>query len=981
MNNKMKKLFFAFVAVVVAVCVASCGPSGETKTFAINYFNGNEAIVNPDFPTQYTAGTPVALVPATNGDMWFRGWYDNAEFEGKPLSKIDVNKTGDLNLYAKFEENADKKDTSVPGLTLGAYKSYILHELDRYIELMAGQLTEDQTKAVKADKEAAVDVIKYCKDVTEVQAAYLAAQVEISSEVPFADGFKSYISLSQEEKTEILGILEAYGVDQGMTGVSLFENGGYQMFNPRVTLGTEEYIIGYGFGTLAEGNLTADLETESNAAWKRYYHTINAQDPGTVFYHNDKGSEVGDFYGYIGASFYTNFMNKTKDGYDWVPELAKENPIPVNSEDGGKTASVWRFEVRTGAKDGLKYNTNSTIPSRAAFDGREVALEDYLTPFKLMLTQSNGLYRGSELANTTSGAIKGAKSYYTLSTNGFDAEAWAKVGLKAYEEDGKAYFEVEYTRPYDEFYARYYISSSLYMPLPQEFVDLTTVVSGEGAVTFNLFGFNADKTETPVDNSLSLGAYTLERWDTGEQIVYKKNPYYVYADTKYQISGVHIRVLTAAQTDTEAGIKEFLAGKTDASGIPMTYLAEYRDDPRTKQFRGDSNFKLNMNSTDAETWEYLFGVNGTYSQTASVDKYWEVEPFLSNSFFTRGLSLSIDRLDFCSSRGSVPSVDYLAPNYLSDPANGIAYASTDAHKFAIKELIDDAPNGFNISKARTYFQIAIAELEAEGKVTPGTPENPHVINLEIAWQTPSNETTYHNQIKQYFEDAFNDPSVSGGRYKLECTFWVSAVWSDVYYAKMLVGQYDIGFGSISGNSLDPLGFMNVLSTDPITSGEFTLNWGTLTNDPVASTIVYDGMRWSYDALFYAANSMAIVKAGKNVKQLECKHIESVKNPDGTVTGTVEAYIGAPNESTVNITEVDLWSYDENDGAEVEFEFSRNGSVVTIVITVPAELAEKWHTNVGYDVYFDVTIDGYDTTSDYNALKSWNFWVDEPTPAE
>ena len=414
-----------------------------------------------------------------------------------------------------------------------------------------------------------------------------------------------------------------------------------------------DYIVGYGFGVLAEGAITADLEYETNEAWKRYYHICETSDPGTLNYYNDQGSQVGDLFSYQGASFYTNFMNETKDGYDWVPELAKEKPVAVNDEDGDGMATTWRWEIRTGAADGLKYTTGSEMESRQAFNNREVALEDYLTPFKMLLTQANNLYRGSELANNKSGAIKGAKEYYQGTTEGPNDELWANVGLKAYEEDGKNYFEVTFVEEQTQFYCMYYISSSLYMPLPQEFVDLVTVQ--------NIFGYNTDKTETPVDNALSLGAYYLERYDQDQQIVYKKNPNYVYADTKYAIEGIHDKIFPAAQEDTSAVLNEFLAGHFDASGIPQEYLNEYRNDPRTRTRTGTSNFKLNVNATNAETWEYLFGEEGVVTQTPK-DSYWELKPCMANHHFIQALSYSIDRLSFAVSRGRVPSVDYLASN-------------------------------------------------------------------------------------------------------------------------------------------------------------------------------------------------------------------------------------------------------------------------------------------------------------------------------
>ena len=132
------------------------------------------------------------------------------------------------------------------------------------------------------------------------------------------------------------------------------------MYNPRVTLGTENYIVGYGFGIMEEGAITADLDYESNADWKRYYHALSASDPGTLNVINDQGSETNDFYTYIRSNFYTTFMNDTKDGYDWVPELAMEKPVAVNDDDGDGACTKWRFQVRTGA-EGLKYSTTETL--------------------------------------------------------------------------------------------------------------------------------------------------------------------------------------------------------------------------------------------------------------------------------------------------------------------------------------------------------------------------------------------------------------------------------------------------------------------------------------------------------------------------------------------------------------------------------------------------------------------------------------------
>lgn len=864
------------------------------------------------------------------------------------------------------------------------YKAYISHDLDQLVIDMEDQLTADQKTAVEAAKTSGQETIANAGTVAEVRAAYDDAFNAILGCVPVANGLVSFADADYDERTNMLGILETYAVRNGITGMSMFEDGNLQMFNPRVTLGTENYIIGYGFGTLAEGSITADLDYESNPDWKRYYHSLNPADPGTLNYLNDRGSEVSDFYDYIAGSYFTTFMNETKDGYDWTPELAMEMPVAMNDDDGNGTATKWRFQVRTGA-EGLKYTTGSQIASRAAFNGRDVALEDYETPFKLLLTQSNQYFRGSEMANNTTGAIVGAKAFYDGTANGFNQALWDQVGIKTYEENGKSYFEYEFTQEMNSFYAMYYINGSLYMPVPQDFLDLVTVQ--------NYLGFNNNATETPVDNSLALGAFYLEAYNQDQEVVYKKNPNYVYADTKYNMEGVHIKIFPAMADDKLASINEFLAGHTDAAGIPQDMLDEYRNDPRTRSTMGTSVFKLNVNALDTETWEQLFGENGTVAQNPPAE-YWEVEPALGNSHFVTALSYSIDRLTFANARGSIPTVDYLSSNYLSNPEDGISYRNTDAHKKAVAPLLDETDGyGYSLELAREYFRVALSELESEGAYTPGTAENPTVIHLEFAWMYPQHEENYHNELKVFFETAFNDPSVCDGKYQLSCDFWVGNEWSDVYYNKMLVGQFDIGFGSISGNALNPLDYVSVLSSDQSISNSFTLNWGADTNDADVYPIVYQGQRYSYDAFYLAANSQAIVSNGRSESVVSFAYEPIVKNEDGTYTGALEMTAALPDLTVTTPTAIACCNYERYRNGDNEYDETyledftvedKGNGVIRITFTVPAELAADYATGsgtsenptgaTGFDFYYDYVLDGTASQGNYYSVED-NFVVE------
>ena len=870
---------------------------------------------------------------------------------------------------------------SYSAYTVDQFRQYALIDLTSVLASCGekDQYTAEVWNNIQTKYNAGKAAIEAAATKNDVTKAFEDAKAAIASVIPYANGIQSFVSLTNAQKTEILGLLEAYAVRNGITGISLFENGGYGLYSERIQMGTEIYIPGYGFGNLAEGAITAPMANEANDAWKNYYHTFDSSDPGTANYLNDKGSQVSGFYGYFAASYFTTFMNSTKDGYDWVPELAKTKPQAINPDEDG-LATKWKFPVKTGA-DGLKYSTLSTKTDRVTFNGRGVELEDYETAFKFLLTQANHLARGSEMAGATgSGVIKGVKEYYDASADGVNEEAWENVGIKTYTDDkGETWFEYEFTSPLDSFYSMYYITSSLYQPIPQDFIDAVgTTGEGPEAVT-NYCGYNKDKTYTPVDNSLALGAYILEVWNTDSEVVYKKNPNYVFADTKYKVEGVHIDILAAAQDDPNAGIKEFLAGNLDSAGIPQDYLDEYKNDPRAKKTTGDSNFKLNVNACDYDTWVELFGTEGSVYQTAESD-YWEVEPALANPHFVKALSLSINRNEFADKRGSIASVDYLSSNYMSDPENGISYANTQAHKNAVADLLEGTENGYNLQYARDYFKLALEELVEAGIYEEGTKENPTVINLEIAWMYPTHEEAYHNEIAQYFTDAFNHDSVHDGKFKLEVEFWVGNVWSDVYYNKLMLGQYDLGFGSITGNSLNPLDFMSVLSSNQVISGEFTLNWGTNTNDPDADILVYNGMRWSYDALWQAANGTAVVVDGANTAVFDgfvMNFDEATKKATVNVNFNLSEGVVAEVQDLVIFAYTDTENYSdyveysvfpaEGETSRITLVSSENGKYVYEIVLTDAEV--KWVKDAvaaqgyaGIDLYYGYTINGAPTES-------------------
>ena len=862
--------------------------------------------------------------------------------------------------------------------SLDSYRSYITADLRDVRNAIGSSISSSVATQVDAAYNAGLEAIQSGNSITAILNAFNSAKSAMLHCVPLANGVYDFTGLTQAQKTEILGLLEAYAVRKGLTGISLYENGGYVMYSDRVVLGTENYIPGYGFGLLSEGHLTGAMANEQNTKYQMYYHTVNAQDPGNMNTLNDNGSETSDFYGYIAAGFYTKFMNSTKDGYDWVPELAKADPTPVGELNEAGQTNTWEFPIRTD----LKY---STLGKRSQYNDRLIQPQDYITPFKLLLNQANDYFRGGEMADSTgASSIVGAKAYYNATAQArkgvlSDSEQdFSGVAVKVYEKEpgsGEWWFQYTLGANVNAWYARYNIASSLYMPIPADFIEEV----GVEAYLSN----SADGQYSPVDNSLSLGSYVAEEWTTDQQIVYKKNPNYVYADTKYQIEGVHIRVLRAALEDPNATFNEFLAGNLDGAGIPPDFLEKYANDPQTRTTTGDNVTKLNVNALNAEDWEYFFGENGVVAQTPR-NEYWQVEPALSNAHFRNALNYALNRNAWTAKLGRISSVNFFSSNYQSDPENGIAYNLTEAHRKAVEGLLTDTDSGgYSLQLAREFFKMAIDELEASGDYTRGTPENPTVIEIDIAWQSESWIEPGHKPIKEYWETAFNDDSVTyGGCYRLEVTYRVPNVWSEVY-DWMQTGQYDIGMGSITGSADDPLGFMEVLSSDQVISSGFTLNWSIDTNDPYADALVYNGMLWSYDALLESTQQISIVENGKLGAQITVATSEmelDATEENVTVTFTISWADGV----TVNFDEIDfvVFGYDDDENYTDYDEWSiyeylvggapvinTTARTATFTFVIPAsDLADlMYKATFGIDLYIGWTFQGVvNETNFYNS---------------
>ena len=897
---KLKKLGMFGLAFATVLGLASCNKTDGASSYTVTFkSNGGSTVEAQTVDKDSTLESPYT---SKAGNL-FSGWYTDEALTTKYDFSSKV--TGDLTLYA--------------GWTAKTYHT-------------------------ESDSTAAVDTV--------------------------AGTRYSYATANYEERTEILGLLEKYAVNNGLTGLTIYGDGAYVKYDSSVKFPTKlvtigerqqpEYIKGFGFGVLSEGELTSDLAGETTEAYKRYYHVYETTLPATLNYMNDKGSVVGDLIAYVASSYYDTKMTFDEDGYgngyEWAGVLAKEKPIAVNADSNG-LATEYKFRVNTG-EDGFVYNTLSTNSAIAAFKGTDVEKDDYLTPFKILHNKSFGFARAGDNFGSASG-IKGDQDYYNATgsaTTWADMDAaWEKTMGKYVKFDSEGYLHITFNSPVNPFYAMYYSATTLYTPIPKAFIDAIGGAKNLGNETSSGL--------TPVDTYLSTGPYVVEKW-TDQYLAFKKNELLAdnLYDGRYNIAGVHVNILSAANTDTEAAWKEFTASsgaKLHSVSIPSTQLDDHKNDIDTYITEDSSTYKINMNVCDEATWVSLFGKNGSIVQTAEKD-YWTVKPAMANRNFQLGLSYALDRLTFANTYGRSASVNFFGNAYLSNPEDGIIYNETDEHKAAMSDLVNSNTDAYGYSKtlAQDYFTRAAKELTEAGKYKSGD-----TVTIEIAWQTQAQVTTQGATLKQMFEDAFN---TSGAKTTYGLTLvienWTGANWYDVYYDKMMVGQFDLGFGSISGNSLNPLNFLEVLKSD--NSSGFTLNWGTDTN--VASDdLTYDGKTWSFDSLWQAADTSVVRddQTGAKVPFYRTALSSSTHNTDGsrTITFKYSAFTDAESKAVIENDSVSftIAYYDETgkvatrdlDSEAEEFSVTINSNG-DLVITVAKEVEE---IAIEYDIDFSANI--------------------------
>ncbi len=338
---------------------------------------------------------------------------------------------------------------------------------------------------------------------------------------------------------------------------------------------------------------------------------------------------------------YAYFPNDDCTFCDLTGELAEEDPIQMDDE--GK---VWQIKIR----DGVVWE-----------NGDDLDANDVYYTWQMILDPKMANLRASNFAKDVI-EIKNAMNYFEGRCS------WDEVGLKLIDDNT---VEVHTVFGHDPREIKTHFAHEANCIVNEEYYEK---------------GMNADRTETLYGTSteywISAGPFTVESWANDAEIVFKKNPNYIFKD-KIWLAGITIKVVEDSGTQMQL----FENGEIDYVKLNAETFLQYEEDPRVLFSPANSVRHITINTVNPN------------------------QPILANEKFRQALFYATDRETIASMIKEDPA-DYIVPTtHIIDLENGIKFRDTEEGKANTHDNYSYDPE-----KARQLFEEALAE-EGIDKVT------------------------------------------------------------------------------------------------------------------------------------------------------------------------------------------------------------------------------------------------------------------------
>ncbi len=262
------------------------------------------------------------------------------------------------------------------------------------------------------------------------------------------------------------------------------------------------------------------------------------------------------------------------------------------------------------------------------------------------------------------------------------------------------------------------------------------------------------------------------------------------------------------------------------------------------------HYSINLNSATQEEWDYFFGETGIEKDRYLNYKFYDdegneielenkhtrkVKPFLSNNNFIKGLSHSINK-ELIQSIERYKDIE--KPEYL--------YIGMDDYDYY----------DYDVEKARKYFKIALDEMISEGVYDVTNIDEPILLTIDFVYDFSTQSDAYKHEVDAFkilekcFEDAFNDESVTNGKFKLDIVGIKNNIQTGNHaFNYCFVGHFDMSLCLVSWSHMNP--FLLYENKTPYNLG---FSCSIDTNNAEIDCIVYKGERYSYDAFVSSSKS-------------------------------------------------------------------------------------------------------------------------------
>lgn len=642
-----------------------------------------------------------------------------------------------------------------------------------------------------------------------------------------ANGTYDFKFAPVELKHQFFAAAEKLLLENQVGGIPLWASSSFNLFSSRMQLPTDSFDPVMGFG-VAFGSMSADDSTvimdngRAGEVGEFTYRIRLVESPDTLNQWLAQDSISSDVIGTFLDGLYYFGYNDDFSGFEVKPSMASSMPTPLEPDIvfGTTVSNVWSVPVRSGLR--WTYN-DATDTSDFPADHEVINAQSFVDTYQLAVDLGwfRAISGGGDFLSTTQ-RIKNMQEYIDG-----DVE-WDDVGLSVSADGSSIVFEFD--PQMSEWNVIYWLSGFTLTP-----------------VNMALYEEVGEQYGTSAETTAYNGRFFIETYEPDRIIRLKRNPNF-WDPARNSYTGYTFEIIN----DPEIAFQSFLAGRLDATGLTAARFDEFQTFPGIRFAPGAVVFRMNINAmgnieNQREEWP---------------DGSWIPEPILAYPEMHQALYFGADRetLAFDVQRTAEPAMYYFTPAYLVDPAGGVSFRDSAFGPGVLENLSPDT-SGYNPDAATAFFRSAVRQAVADGHYAQGD-----VITLHLGIQANSEGSLLGAEfLKEAYEDLFTDPETG-----------ISVVidiqpepFPNNYFNVILPGEFDMGFGGISGSQLNAASFLNIFRSGPGRS-PFVLNFGPAfdTEEPVIQIEYVDPETdevkreiFSFSAIYYLLTSEAEIVDG------------------------------------------------------------------------------------------------------------------------